>query len=74
MGDSQDWRVLSPVIYYVSKQMLVGPMIPSACAFQEALQESAAVRADLEGRLRMGLRTGDAEMHPGLQTECWGRR
>ena len=54
--------------------MLVGPMIPSACAFQEALQESAAVRADLEGRLRMGLRTGDAEMHPGLQTECWGRR
>ncbi|CAK9023055.1 unnamed protein product [Durusdinium trenchii] len=29
---------------------------------KEALQESAAVRADLEGRLRMGLRTGDAEM------------
>eukprot|EP00913_Durusdinium_trenchii_P003364 g3113.t1 len=29
---------------------------------REALQESAAVRADLEGRLRMGLRTGDAEM------------
>lgn len=27
-----------------------------------ALQETAPIRADLEGRLRMGLRTGDAEM------------
>ena len=32
---------------------------------QAALQETAPIRADLEGRLRMGLRTGDAEMHLG---------
>lgn len=33
--------------------------------FQAALQETAPIRADLEGRLRMGLRTGDAEMNLG---------
>eukprot|EP00438_Fugacium_kawagutii_P007613 Skav221454 [mRNA] locus=scaffold1700:178425:181624:- [translate_table: standard] len=35
---------------------------------QAALQESAPVRADLEGRMRMGLRTGDAEMRLGCRS------
>lgn len=38
---------------------------PSTERSQAALQETAPIRADLEGRLRMGLRTGDAEMHLG---------
>ena len=29
---------------------------------KEALRSTAPLRADLEGRMRMGLRTGDAEM------------
>lgn len=31
-------------------------------AVKEALRQTAPLRADLEGRMRMGLRTGDAEM------------
>ena len=60
----------TPTVFSVFFQCVVPFFNGSFCGFvvtpplhcEAALQETAPVRADLEGRLRMALRTGDAEM------------